>query len=680
MRETAETATDDVSDDRLLPVLAARGSALDEAIGQLFGDLFSTAMSAYDLAGQAAGRAAADSASLTLERQRIGQSRHRLELSQRSLVRSGRRGHDESVRGSRYLSYMSSNGGAGPVSLELTAILARLTELADLTAEPAADDGAELVDRIAVLEKARAALAAAQHTAMVAFGRAQVEEQAELVAAGRLDPEKLGHGVAEQIALAAHVSTWQGSRRFTIARTLANDLPNIRGLLAAGRISERLAETIVAQTSHLDAAQRHAVDKQLADTGLEQMGFRQAEARVKKLSYETDRAGYTARGRTARKDRRVTLRPAPDTMTVLSGLLPVEQGVACLAALRQAADGLIATGDTGGRTRDQILADTLVERLTGQTRAGDVNVEVGIVLPLDALTDPDTPAELVGHGPLPGGIVRDLLRSTAGARWWRRLFTHPAHATLVGGDPERRRFDGFLAQLIDLRDGGRCRDPYCDAPIPYRRAPLNDHIRAFRAGGPDQPHQRARGLRPRELRPRDARLAGPHRPRRARREPPHRADHHPDRPHLHQPRRTMSACSRSARAGQHLEVVTVGAAVPVQAPAAGVGVELASPGVHRVRPVRQVALPEPGQHLVERVLGDEERQVHRPWDLLDVHEVEAHAVPKMHRVEVAGPAHFQPQHLGEVLRRGPLVTARHDGVVELDGHRRPPRSARPRRR
>ena len=68
------------------------------------------------------------------------------------------------------------------------------------------------------------------------------------------------------------------------------------------------------------------------------MGFGRAEARVKKLAYETDRAGYTQRGRKARADRRVTLRPAPDTMAVLSGLLPVEQGVACLAALRKAAD------------------------------------------------------------------------------------------------------------------------------------------------------------------------------------------------------------------------------------------------------------------------------------------------------------------------------------------------------
>src|SRR5581483_11571958 len=87
------------------------------------------------------------------------------------------------------------------------------------------------IDRIALLEKTRAVLAAAQHTEMVAFGRAQVEEQAELVAAGRLDPRKLGGGIADQIALAAHVSAWQGSKRLTVARTLSADLPQTRRLL-----------------------------------------------------------------------------------------------------------------------------------------------------------------------------------------------------------------------------------------------------------------------------------------------------------------------------------------------------------------------------------------------------------------------------------------------------------------
>jgi hypothetical protein len=172
----------------------------------------------------------------------------------------------------------------------------------------------------------RAALAAAQHTEMVAFGRSQVAAHTEQITAGTLDPRKLGQGIADQIALAAHVSPFTGSRRLGVARALATDLPATRALLATGRISEQLAEKAVSLTSHLDPDQRRLVDKKVADAGLDQQGQREAGATVKRLAYEADPAGFTARGRTARGDRRVTLRPAPDTMSVLSGLLPVEQG------------------------------------------------------------------------------------------------------------------------------------------------------------------------------------------------------------------------------------------------------------------------------------------------------------------------------------------------------------------
>ena len=388
------------------------------------------------------------------------------------------------VRGCRYLSNMRSNGAVGgAVSDELTALVARLGELADAPTDPTADGGVALVDQIAALERLRGAVAAAQHTAMVTFARSQVEVQSAQIAAGQLDPRSLGRGIGDQIGLAAHISPFTGSRRLGVAQTLAADLPVIRGLLAAGRISEQLAEHVVSQTSHLDPEQRRLVDKKLADADLENQGRREAEATVKKTAYEVDRAGYTARGRTARKDRRVTLRPAPDTMSVLSGLLPVEQGVACIAALRKHADSLIATGQSGDRTRDQIVADTLVERVTGQARATDVNIELEIVLPLDALTDPDADTaasgELVGHGPLPADIVAEILNTTGGTTWWRRLFAHPKTGCIVGAESKQRFFDGLLAKLIDLRDHGRCREPYCDAPLRHR-----DHIQPARDDGP----------------------------------------------------------------------------------------------------------------------------------------------------------------------------------------------------
>jgi len=130
------------------------------------------------------------------------------------------------------------------------------------------------------------------------------------------------------------------------------------------------------------------------------------------------------------------------------------------------------------------MADTLVERVTGQARATDVNAEVGIVIPVAALTDPDSGsgtgqvAEVVGHGPIPAALAKEILAGSRGRRWWRRLFTGP-HGSVVDADPTRRCFDGTLATLIGYRDGRQCREPFCDAP-----ARETDHIVPYREGGP----------------------------------------------------------------------------------------------------------------------------------------------------------------------------------------------------
>jgi len=118
------------------------------------------------------------------------------------------------------------------------------------------------------------------------------------------------------------------------------------------------------RTANLDPEKRRHVDQQLIAAGIGKLGFKAATACVRKAAYEVDRQAYVQRGRTERKHRRVGVRPAPDTMAILTGYLPVEQGIACYAALRQHADTAVATGDS--RTRDQIMADTVVERITGQ--------------------------------------------------------------------------------------------------------------------------------------------------------------------------------------------------------------------------------------------------------------------------------------------------------------------------
>ena len=96
-------------------------------------------------------------------------------------------------------------------------------------------------------------------------------------------------------------------------------------------------------------------------------------------------------------------------MSRLTGFLPVAQGVAAYAALGREADRLRAAGDP--RSRDQIMADTLYERVTGQAVAAGVPVEVHLVMTdTTLLGGGDEPADLVGGGPIPAPAARDLLR------------------------------------------------------------------------------------------------------------------------------------------------------------------------------------------------------------------------------------------------------------------------------
>jgi len=86
------------------------------------------------------------------------------------------------------------------------------------------------------------------------------------------------------------------------------------------------------------------------------MGFKAATACARKAAYEADRQGYVQRGRTERKHRRVGIRPAPDTMSIFSGYLPVEQGVAELHT------SFVRTSDARYTVRGLSQQPTLVKR------------------------------------------------------------------------------------------------------------------------------------------------------------------------------------------------------------------------------------------------------------------------------------------------------------------------------
>ena len=215
-----------------------------------------------------------------------------------------------------------------------------LTELAAMVAAGSRVADADRIHRLDRLERARAAIAAVQTAEMVRFAQSQVAEQL----AADVHPKRIGQGIADQIALACRVSPREGSRRLEMSRALWFHLPETYEKLVQGCLHERVAEHVVTETRHLDAEQRRAVDAAVNAAGIDKMGLRAAAQCARKHAYETDPAGYLERGKTERKHRRVSLRSAPDTMSLLTGYLPVEQGVACWAALRKQADTLKSAG------------------------------------------------------------------------------------------------------------------------------------------------------------------------------------------------------------------------------------------------------------------------------------------------------------------------------------------------
>lgn len=226
-----------------------------------------------------------------------------------------------------------------------------LTELAAVVGDDSAVDDADRIDRLDRLERARSVIAAVQVAETVRFARSQAKE-------------------------------------------------------IAGELRERIAEQVVTEIRHLDAGQRRTVDAKVTAAKIDRMGVRSAAACARKHAYEADPQAYVERGRTERKHRRgvVAARAGHDGL------------VECLSAGRArrrllggaaSAHGH-AEGVGGERSRDQIMADTLVERLTGQAAADDVSVEVQLLMPWELLLDPKAKgsALIPGHGPVPGYAIK----------------------------------------------------------------------------------------------------------------------------------------------------------------------------------------------------------------------------------------------------------------------------------
>jgi hypothetical protein len=244
------------------------------------------------------------------------------------------------------------------------------------------------------------------------------------------------------------------------------------------------------ETACLERADRQRIDIELgADSSvLAGMGDRELAGRARARAAELDAASVARRRARAEVDRCVTIRPAPDSMVYLTALLPVAQGVATYAALKRAADTAVGTGQAS--SRNQVMADTLVVRVTGQddgTNGQPVPpVSLNVTISDASLISGHAPegqesAWLDGAGPIPAGLARELLADALDADQrvtLRRLFTRPSTGELLTMESRARLFPKKLAEFIQLRDRF-CRTPWCDAPIRHA-----DHVKPAADGGP----------------------------------------------------------------------------------------------------------------------------------------------------------------------------------------------------
>lgn len=309
---------------------------------------------------------------------------------------------------------------------------------------------------------------------------AQARQAAEIAVLDRKRAAsiRLGSGdhslsVIGEVAMARNISPSAAGTQYGFAIGLSR-LPRVAAVFEYGDISEAAARAVVRESLGLDREQAEKFDRCIAKL-LPGLTSRKAGDLARAISISIDSEAARERAEASRANSFVSLLPETDGVAILQIRGPAELMVAAYNALDRQATALRASGDE--RTRGQIMTSTLVERVTGLSKASAVNVEIGLVMSVEALMHTDESTVLLsGFGPIPPEIAHSLI-GEAERSFIRRLFTDPVDGHLVDRDSRRRRFDGPLARFIVGRDR-RCRQPGCDNKIRHL-----DHIHPYAEGG-----------------------------------------------------------------------------------------------------------------------------------------------------------------------------------------------------
>jgi hypothetical protein len=258
---------------------------------------------------------------------------------------------------------------------------------------------------------------------------------------------------------------------------LVIDHPRLLAGLEAGQIPVWNIRAVLAETRVLPSVLRKHADVELAPL-LPGMSWAEAVQAAARVVIDLDPAAAAHRAEIASQQRSVSVVSGRDGMAGLWANLPAEQTQACWHALDDRARGLKADGDP--RNLRHLMCDTLVERVTGLSRAENLPVRVDVAVCASTLAGVDThPAQLRGYGPIPAPTLRGLLGGDDVVL--RRLVTDPVDDHVLAVDSKQRFYRGELRDLIFTID------PICVVPGCDRPAVQVDHAKRHADGGPTSP-------------------------------------------------------------------------------------------------------------------------------------------------------------------------------------------------
>jgi hypothetical protein len=277
-----------------------------------------------------------------------------------------------------------------------------------------------------------------------------------------------------ELGLARVTGINAASNLVRFADELTTDHPRLLAALERGEVSSWNIRAVLAETRVLPPRLRRQADAQLVSL-LPGMSWGEATQAAARVVIDLDPAAAANRAETARQERSISVRPGRDGMAGLWANLPAEQTQACWTALDRQARGLKADGDS--RSLRQLMCDTLVERVTGLSRADQVPVRVDVAVSASTLAGADDhPAQLRGYGPIPAPVLKDLLAGPDVLL--RRLVTDPVDDHVLSVDSKQRFYRGELRDLIFTVD------PVCVVPGCDRPAIQADHANRHADGGP----------------------------------------------------------------------------------------------------------------------------------------------------------------------------------------------------